>query len=72
MKELTVPIHEKIYTLCGKRIMLDVITEEAYVSTRSHFVTLETGGGKNLMSQFATSSLEKTDTVIMDFFRGGA
>jgi hypothetical protein len=32
MDELTVPIHHKIYTLCGKQIMLDE-------NLRSQFVT---------------------------------
>ena len=34
------------------------LTEEEYQSLRSQFATLEIGRGKNLRSQFATSSLE--------------
>ena len=75
MNELAIPIHHKIYTLRGKQIMLDEDLAEFYqVETRrlneqvkrnserfleDFMFQLTKEEYENLMSQFATSSLEQ-------------
>jgi len=75
MNELAIPIHHKIYTLRGKQIMLDEDLAELYqVETRrlneqvkrnserfpkDFMFQLSKEEYKNLMSQFATSSLKQ-------------
>jgi len=79
MNELTIPMHHKIYTLRGKQIMIDSDLAELYeVSTKrlneqvkrnlerfpdDFMFQLSETEYENLMSQFATSSINKDDSL---------